>query len=79
MRYNWLDNVACPAAYCDYRKPLTNQSCSQKHIRNVDNIYWCFNPMQTIALYTSTSELPAPPFVLEVAAGKCVMPAGAQR
>jgi hypothetical protein len=35
--------------------------------------------MQTIALYTSTSELPAPPFTLEVAGGKCVMPTGVLR
>jgi sialate O-acetylesterase len=81
VRYNWLDNVACPAAYCDYTKPLVNQSCSNggsaHHRHDTDvNFWWCFNPMETIALYTAASALPAPPFTLEVVDGKCIMPTG---
>jgi sialate O-acetylesterase len=84
VRYNWLDNVACPDAYCDYTKPLVNQSCANggsAHHRHdtIKNFWWCFNPMETIALYTATSMLPAPPFTLDVADGKCVMPAGVNR
>ena len=64
VRYNWLDNVACPAAYCDYTKPLENQSCANggtTHHRHDTkaNFWWCFNPIGTIALYTAASELPA--------------------
>ena len=81
VRYNWLDNVACPAAYCDYTKPLVNQSCANggsPHHRHdtIKNFWWCFNPTDTIALYTATSELPAPPFTLNVVGGECVMPTG---
>jgi len=81
VRYNWMDNVACPDAYCDYTKPLTNQSCANggtpHHRHDTDvNFFWCFNPMETIALYTATSALPAPPFTLDVVDGKCVMPTG---
>eukprot|EP01043_Picozoa_sp_COSAG02_P052332 COSAG02_NODE_5620_length_4177_cov_30.717018_2_plen_294_part_00 len=80
VRYNWLDNVACPGAYCDYTKPTVNQSCDMAHPHNrgltEQNFYWCFNPTETIALYTSESDLPAPPFVLEVEGGGCVMPHG---
>ena len=32
--------------------------------------------METIALYTEASALPAPPFVLEVVGNKCLMPTG---
>lgn len=80
VRYNWLDNVACPSAYCDYTRPTTNQSCDMAHPHNrgltEQNFWWCFNPTETIALYTSESDLPAPPFVLEVDTGGCVMPRG---
>jgi hypothetical protein len=81
VRYNWLDNVACPGAYCDYTKPTVNQSCDMAHAHNrgltEQNFYWCFNPTETIALYTAESDLPTPPFVLEVRGGGCVMPHGA--
>ena len=79
VRYNWLDNVACPEAYCDYTKPTANQSCADgggRHTKSVDNFFWCWNPTETTALYTASSDLPAPPFTLEVANGKCVMPSG---
>ena len=81
IRYQWLDNPACPAAYCDWTKPLVNQSCANggtaHHRHDTDrNFWWCFNPTETIALYTADSELPAPPFTLEIAAGKCVMSVG---
>ena len=80
VRYNWLDNIACPGAYCDYTKPTANQSCSDAHPHNrgttEQNFWWCFNPMETIALYTESSALPAPPFTLEVTGDRCVMPSG---
>eukprot|EP00039_Didymoeca_costata_P016958 m.310249 g.310249 ORF g.310249 m.310249 type:complete len:695 (+) comp16474_c1_seq2:136-2220(+) len=83
VRYNWLDNIACPDAYCDYTKPLINQSCanggSPHHRHDTDlNFWWCFNPTEKIALYTAESDLPAPPFILDVVQGKCVMPGQAQ-
>lgn len=80
VRYNWLDNVACPAAYCDYTRPTGNQSCDMAHAHNrgltPQNFWWCFNPTETIALYTEESALPAPPFTLDVADDRCVMPSG---
>ena len=81
VRYNWMDNVACPTAYCDYTKPLVNQSCANggtpHHRHDTDiNFFWCFNPMETVALYTSESALPAPPFELKLTGGKCIMPSG---
>lgn len=67
-------------AYCDYTKSTANQSCDMAHPHNrgttIQNFWWCFNPMETIALYTASSELPAPPFTLNVTAGRCVMPSG---
>ena len=100
VRYNWLDNIACPGkspsfrhallvhslirnrpgAYCDFTKPTANQSCDMARPHNrgltAQNFFWCFNPMETIALYTEASALPAPPFTLDVSAGRCVMPSG---
>lgn len=80
VRYNWLDNIACPGAYCDYTRPTANQSCDMAHPHNrgitVENFWWCFNPTETIALYTEASDLPAPPFTLEVSGARCVMPSG---
>ena len=75
-----LQESTCPGAYCDYTKPTVNQSCDMAHPHNrgitEQNFWWCFNPMETIALYTQNSGLPAPPFNLEIKNGHCVMPSG---